>query len=320
MIQLSPGQERVREIINDYYPKYIEECNRLGEDNVFKISYQSYKILRPIFKEDKLIRADSITGRSLEDCGLSNNYLRWLSCKAGNDWDKFRCKGSVPSEICFDKHHPVHNQGFAFEGGRKYDSTFSCLIALYERKFLSSGNWDFVYYPQDGIIESGSGGHHRTLAHVLYGEPRMNPGWFYIVDSRPDCQLHSAFLFIEKVVNKLNEVLQSKTRGYNHRLFFEVVKFSNNEEIELIRYFQDFINKNDWEVLSKVFSHEYAFIPFVRDESINVYQLIDLINSCRKILGYSSLYRMYLIAQDWVKQPNYKSTVLEQLLLDLPLI
>lgn len=315
MIQLSLGQERVREIIAEYYPEYIEQRNRTGKENHYEIAYQ---LMRPIFIGDHLIKADPITGRCLENCGISSNYLRWLSCKAGDDWNKFRCEGSVSSEIHLDKHHPDGNKGFAYAGGVKYNSTFNCLIGLHEQKLLRSEQWDFIYYPQDGIIKSGSGGHHRTIAHVLYGEPRMNPDHYYIVDVRSDCQLHDSFLFVEKLVKELTKRLQSNKRNYNRRLFFKVINFASDEEIDLIRSFREVIDENDWKNLIKIFSHDYAINCFVDRESINIYQLMESINSSREILGRRTLYGMLLIAQDWWNQPSGKSTVLEQVLLDLP--
>ena len=275
--------------------------------------------MRPIFIEDELIKADVITGRCLENCGISSNYLRWLAYKAGDDWNEFRREGSVQSKIRLDKHHPNYNKGFAYEGGAKYDSTFNCLLGLYERKPLCSLDWNFTYYPQNGIIESGGGGHHRTIAHVLYGEPRMNPDHYFIVDARPDCQLHDSFLFVEKLVQELSKTLQLNERNYNKRLFFKVENFANDEEIELIRFFrQSIYKKSDRENLIRIFSHDYAFDLFVDGETINIYQLIETIKDAREILEHGTLYRMFLIAQDWCNQPSGKSSVLEQVLLDLP--
>ena len=315
MIQLSPGQERVREIVAEYYPEYIKQCNRRGKENYCEIAHQ---LIRPIFIEDEVIKADAITGRCLKNCGISENYLRWLSHKAGDDWDQFRREGSVSSEIHLDKHHTNNNEGFTYEGGVKYDSTFHFLIGLHEQKPLPSCGWNFIYYPQDGIIKSGGGGHHRTIAHVLYGKPRMSPDDYYIVDSKPDYQLHKSFLFVEKLFKQLGRVLQSNQRNCNQRLFFNVVDFGNNEEIELIRSSREFIDKSDWDNLVKIFSHDYVFNHFVDQELINIYQLIKLINLSREILGRSPLYRISLIAQDWWNQPSAKSTDLERVLLDLP--
>lgn len=317
MTKLSPGQQRIREIVDDIYPLYLERLKNI-EDKQERYDL-AFQILRPVLINDDLIRQDQVTGRNLEDCGISSNYLRWLNKEARVKWGDVKREDYAPSDIRLDRHYPGHNEGYAYQGGVRYDSTFSCLIGLYERKALHRPEWNFTYYLQDGIIKSGGGGHHRTLAHVLYGESRIKPEYHYIVDTKPDPQLHDSFLIVESFVKKLRKILEArKTDGYpDQRLFFSVDDTNYDEQIKLIRNFQGFYDQDDWPSFEKIFSHDYAFERYVNGETINIFQLVQFINETREVLGHSVWYRRYLIFQDWWNR-SPRSTMIEKILLDLP--
>jgi hypothetical protein len=195
---LTSGQQRVREIVYQMLPEY----QKLMQKGECKIDF--FRKVRKAFASDPVISSDPCLCQSLFKPNLSNeytNYLRSISRFANTTetisngeylvtLDKFFYDPSSMSEL------PV----YLSDDCSRWFSTFSCLFGFAEGKDLNRPGWASEYFPEDGILKVYGDGSHRLMACVLWGQHLIKPETLHIVKSKADPELHSALIFIKKLL------------------------------------------------------------------------------------------------------------------------
>jgi hypothetical protein len=202
MTTLTAGQVRIREIINKYLKIYQKIKTTTISQDKDKALKRLFIHIRKKFEADPIITKDIITGQQLGYSKIAKSYLRWL--------DKYDTRTRITENFPpVQLDHFVYDYGDlqekrqlpAYTGGIKWASTISCLFGLAEGKKLERGGLDAIYYNKAGILTISSGGNHRLLAHVLWGEPSIQPHHLIMIEetNSPNPQLNRALLIIETI-------------------------------------------------------------------------------------------------------------------------
>lgn len=317
MVDLSPGQERLREIVAENYPIYKNYVDRGEYSNHM---YEFSSTVLKAFQSDPVITQDYITGQHCDDLKVSRNYLDWQTKKAGSKWDDWKYQGKTPDKIRLDKHNS-ELEGYFYEVGCNICYFLMC---LYESRPLPEMGCVF-YYVQEGVLEFGSDGRHRTLSHVLYGEPVINTRYHYMIETEPDPTLNLAFLKIEKFfkeIRKTPEFIYSDEYSiHKSRISFEVSTCRSVKEIEDIKTFCRDTSDEEWDLIKqiilrcitdKVYGHR-----FISQETVNIRELVEFSNDIRRIQGLPLHDTLCLKIKNRLPDWRDKVSHLERLLLGL---
>ena len=216
--------------------------------------------------------------------------------------------------------------GYFYEGHRKYHSTFSCLMGLHEGKQLTEMGWSVTYYPQEGVLATGSDGHHRTLAHVLYGEPVLNTAYHYMVETEPDPELNYCLLKIEKFFKEISKTPEFRHHDDNsihkNRIFFQTYTYGSEKEMEDIRNFCQNTKDEEWGLIREIILHCIAnkvLIDhrFIYQDTVNIRDLIIFSNAIREVQGLGPLDILCLKIKNRLPERIEKVSQLERLMLGL---
>ena len=161
---VSPGQNEIRRIIEHFSPGYDYKKN--------SCSYNLYNILQTAFKNNHIITSDTITGRSLSTTDYSESYMDWIKHNSKTrelkkEFPRIRIDN-------FDYYYGSKNYEPAYFGGEHSQHTYSCLFQIHlTGKLYNSPGWYIDYYPNE-LYCKATNGVHRTLAHMLLGNPDLN--------------------------------------------------------------------------------------------------------------------------------------------------
>jgi hypothetical protein len=266
------GQIRVREIIYEYLPIYqqlIVEDNwglRVKEDRINDY-HRLIEEIRTKFSLDLTIASDTCTGQSLCHHEISSQYLAWLFYNNPREEISGGEHDIKTDRFVYDATYSYNPRTgkdmFAYQGGHKYDSTYSCLFGLAEGKELTTHDWVSVYYEQEGILQCGGGGSHRLLANVLWGSQTIKPSTFKLVkESVIDTQLHDALLITERLTRDCD-------------LSFQVENYISCQEITDIKRFHNIVGKSEIERIKNFILHAYK----ERKKILTIYELIEVIDN-----------------------------------------
>jgi hypothetical protein len=87
---------------------------------------------------------------------------------------------------------------YSFSGGQKWSSTMSVLFAFALRRPVHAMNLDAYYFRHSGVLAIGSGGNHRMLAQVFWGDPvQFGEAISVLEEDETDPGLAQALLNIE---------------------------------------------------------------------------------------------------------------------------
>jgi hypothetical protein len=198
---LTDGQQRVREIIYQMLPEYQ---NLMKESDECDIDF--FCAVRKAFASDPVITSDPCLCQSLFKPALSPEYVDYLRSISDADGtteiiddgeylvalDKFFYDNSPMSEL------PVYRS----DDGDQWHSTFSSLFEFAEGKDLFRPGWESEYFAEDGILKVEGWESHRSMACVLWGQHLIKPGTLHVIKSKSDPELHSALIFIEKLLRE----------------------------------------------------------------------------------------------------------------------
>ncbi len=125
----------------------------------------------------RVITEDVLTGELLGYHRFASSFLDFLSENSSKK------EVRNPGPTCVDLSQLVYQRpdlstALAIKrcsGGIKYPTTFQCILALAQGNVLRPDLWDLSVFENEGIATIGSGGNHRTLAHLLFGDYRVTP-------------------------------------------------------------------------------------------------------------------------------------------------
>ncbi|NJM67317.1 MAG: hypothetical protein HC851_17395 [Acaryochloris sp. RU_4_1] len=318
MVYLSPGQERLREIVVEHYPIYKNYVDR-GEYSNHRYEFSS--TVSEAFQSDSLITQDYITGQHCNDLKVSRNYLAWQTKKAGSKWGDWEYQGKTPGNIRLDKHYS-ELEGYFYEVG--YNICYF-LMCLYEGRPLPEMGFVF-YYVQEGVLEHGADGRHRTLSHVLYGEPVINTRFHYMVETEPDPILNRCLLKLEKFFKEISETPEFIHSDKHHvrrsRMRFETSIDCSGKEMEDIKTFCQDTSDEEWDQIRRIMLHciineVYVDHPFIFGNTVKIGELVEFSNDIREIKGLRPLNTLCLKIKNRLPAWRDEVSQLERLLLDL---
>ncbi|MFZ5446538.1 MAG: hypothetical protein ACOZQL_41505 [Myxococcota bacterium] len=138
-------------------------------------SYQLVEDLQARLHNDPRVTTDAVTGRRLDAPPYSRRYLELLASRPGFTSDVATPPRIPMSGFQYGPPDLVVGQK-AFSLGRKPDSTAYALFGLAAGKQLPELSWDLHVYEELGVVTVCSGGNHRSLACLLWGEHRVPLG------------------------------------------------------------------------------------------------------------------------------------------------
>lgn len=168
----TPGQERVREIIQTYLPRY-EAMGR--PDLSFRSEYTRPEAqaligsIRDALHHDSVVRSDAVTGIHLDQPRVSRPMLNaeWAAKRAQVQTVR---DGWVPITLTHILDVPIRGSHTDSLLGDKFPSTVATLLAMAAGQTISRSEVSVMVFPASGIVHITNGGMHRTLAALLYGQ------------------------------------------------------------------------------------------------------------------------------------------------------
>ena len=262
---LSPGQERIREIIISKLPEYKNE----GSD---RYSDFTNRII-DLFDEDPIIRNDHVTSDLLGFNKVSPNYFLWcqiFSNKASRGFNIRSLERYVYWRSQGNYMPPIQTVQ-RYKGGRKSNSTIHHLFCLAENKPFSVS---IDYYHPSGILTVTSDGNHRLLAYVLWGDLGLIKPYITVYEEiRPDESLFEALLEIDHLFQN-PRFDQSFFRFHGSREDFllqadlvkEFVKALDEEKYILQKYVKYFFSSENERLFSLIQENRRSIIPKGKEE------------------------------------------------------
>jgi hypothetical protein len=195
------GQLAVRELVQANLA--IFEMRHVPRTGWFEMA----KALKQVLAADARVTNDPVTGKRLGYTTYAQSYLVYLQEVGKLEerhklitpdlpvWNFIYTRGW--GRVASDKEAPP-----AYLLGEKYGSTASVLFGLAQRKSIETSDWDLFFYPEEQILTTASGGEHRTLAHMLWGQspPEYLEVDVYHTTGRTDSELNQALLFFESIL------------------------------------------------------------------------------------------------------------------------
>jgi hypothetical protein len=175
MNHLTPGQQRIREILENYHDQF--KPFKSSQDPTRESGFDDFahEVISS-FSQDPAILNDPVTSQSLLS-STSSKYIGWRRQIAETTNIKYPMT-EYQGAVRFDRFEYVNGSDSpAFLGGRKWNVTISILMSLSTKSKIPVPDLDSTinYYPTSGILEAESGSCHRMLACVLFGELLVRP-------------------------------------------------------------------------------------------------------------------------------------------------
>ena len=218
-LETTPGQQHFRRIAKSYLEKYLavsgfsERGKTLDEiEAAFKERVRIIKELQDECFLNYFVHIDSITGASMRNQNLSQDYINWLYL-TGKETTFFKEEIELPLNRCFyptwERDEPFYKGiDLAFNGGSLYDRTYLAVFyTLAEMPGRLASPFALTYFRQAGIIQENSGTC-RLLAHVLLGEKKIKADRLSIIDSEPDDELNRSIFELNKFLKITSHVLE----------------------------------------------------------------------------------------------------------------
>jgi hypothetical protein len=226
---ITAGQTAVREHVQAMLSRDAEAGSSL------EIRLEYAQELQARLASDRRVTCDAVTGRQLGRTPFASSYLGYLQ-HAGTTRDLGTGQPQVPIAGYIYTRTDLREPAFAFGLGVKYPSTAHALFGLAKGVALPERGWDLVVYEDYGAVMVGSGGNHRSLAHMLWGEPRVTTRSIKLVRAGRaiDDELNRALLFYEDATRGCT-IGPSSIRDLSEirRIFVE----STHSEREILRAF-----------------------------------------------------------------------------------
>jgi hypothetical protein len=193
---LTPGQRQIRALTLATLPRYQSCQSEEDYDDV-------YARLLDAFAADQAIITDPVTAQPLGYTVIAQSYLDWLREHSART-ELLQDYPAVQLDQ-FVYQRPDLRKGMLlprYTGGIKWESTMSCLFGLAEQRILWPWDCEARYFVRSGILTIAGGGNHRLLAHVLWGEPRIQPDSLELCEEHvdPGPSLNQALLLIESLI------------------------------------------------------------------------------------------------------------------------
>ena len=239
---LTLGQQHVRKIVTSNLDAYHAATN--GKDKGLL-----YDQVISQFRSDPIITTDSITGQLLGFKRVARSYYNLLvkysvATPFKRDFPPVTLSNFIYEYVGAQEKEDIH----AYEGGveRKRHSTISCLFGLAENKVLASYSLYGIYLENSGIL-ANDGGNHRSLAHVLWGQPYINfESLTWLKEQIPlDQELNQALLVVDSIqpANGGFKFVDYTTREIDHIKEFASL-ITDSEKIILTNYVQHLDNSD----------------------------------------------------------------------------
>lgn len=204
MLSITDGQKRIRGIITLFLPKYknifVPDEYKHLDPRLYPPTLHILEKMRTVVAQDPIIRQDVITGKALKNPDVSASYIEWLQKISSSE-----VFNSYNENVKLDKFFYTRDdeEGYVYSGGldkeNKWVTTFYALLTFADAGYLPTlFQPPMIYFPNAGILTIDSDGNHRLLAHVLWGQTKIQSTHATIYDdSLHDPELHEALLKLE---------------------------------------------------------------------------------------------------------------------------
>lgn len=280
MFSLTRGQEAVRQIITNKLPKLLAQTNS---------NYPSDELVTEViseFSQRQEIHNDAVVGRYEDYIDISFKYKDYLaytgrSVDLDDDFPVFKL-----DKFIYDI-GPDERPQKLYKGGCKFNTTVSILFALARNQSNYMWGTHLIYYEKSGILTAMQGTH-RTLAHVLWGEPRIYPWTLTLcTESKVDTNLNQALLQLDK-------------SGIGDYLRF---KNYSDDEVEQIKWFAFEATSDELEFITNFCSSPCS--AAFTDEPLGIDWFVDCLLELRAIQKTYSLKPLIYNLKKAVNRPIY---------------
>lgn len=193
-MDLTPGQQRIREIVKEHLPEH--EAGKIDKLEIYQ------RVIKQ-FSTDEIITSDYITGQPLGYWRIARGYKDWLYAHSKKPVE---LRKDFPA-VKLDKF--VYDRGGSedkcimpsYKGGVESNTTIWCLFKLAQSAEFAKISFSVQYCLNSGILTHGGDGNHRLLAHVLWGELYIKPNIFCLYEElvNPDYELNTALLAVDRL-------------------------------------------------------------------------------------------------------------------------
>jgi hypothetical protein len=224
---LSQGQEILLHKIERNAPEYQRIRDSYGLDSSEMKNFVMN--VRQQCLSEQLILNDSYTGKLVGYAEVSQSLMMWLEKRSSET----RVVSGTESWRLDHAIYWFHENELKTEFSQKLCSggvypsvTYTALFGLSVGHKLPSHSLEVCYFPRHGIAQLGSGGAHRFLACILWGELVVKPQIATLCTEwdEPDWEYNEALLAIESILPRESWVKLEGTleeRELLKRFFFE---------------------------------------------------------------------------------------------------
>lgn len=131
---------------------------------------------------DLRITNDTLLSQSLNKNRFSRNFLDLLSRESRVTDFYGKMELNEPFQFIYNRADSPDER--LYFGGKKYVSTYSCIMGLTYGTELDNYSWNLFYYENESILTVSEGGNHRTLAHLMLGNYSFTPQRYFICKTK----------------------------------------------------------------------------------------------------------------------------------------
>jgi hypothetical protein len=299
---LSLGQIHVQKIVSTRMPEYEKISSKLeseGWDSVredFRAFWESFQ--SDLFA-NYFVHTDFITAQPLDESKISHHYLDWLY-QTAKQTGKLKELKSQSLTVRLDRYFhedesdwpsEISPYDLAFLGGLQYTEVYHHLFSLAKKGNVarSSRGWEVYYYKQDGIIQASGYGSSQLLAHILLGNPTINPNSIILVDREPDPELNKALIGWDCFFEECSSLTRAEHK-INRKFHLDYQK-PYEEQGELAKTIWDYLERKEEKELKENLK-QALMQPFLywetgstNQELFSIYDLSSLIKELQKLMN-----------------------------------
>jgi len=195
---LTPGQERVRDVVASFLPRYHALPLPFTLAHASEPDYRTLSTdLQRALDHDPVIAHDDRTGVDLNRPAWSRAYLDAHHRDHAEETERVQ---NVTVPVALTAMTDIRNRAHSRLLGAKPSSTVSALCALMAGEHVSGRQVGITLFTAQGVAYITNGGAHRTLAMLLAGGSTLEVDSANLVHASLDANLNAAIRRVERLL------------------------------------------------------------------------------------------------------------------------